>query len=105
EEQAIHQQGTDTGRAVTRVFRETLFNQRKFEVTPQEGFTAEFEIPVPDSAMHSFVSQHNAVTRALVIRRRMAACGEFDRRVPVYVYPRGATKLVDSDRELTAAKS
>jgi hypothetical protein len=105
EEQAIHQQGTDTRRAITRVFRETLFSQRKFEVTPQQGFSAEFDIPVPETAMHSFVSQHNAVTWALVIRGRMARWGDFERRFPLYVYPRGATKQPDPTRELTAAKS
>jgi hypothetical protein len=105
DEQAIHQQGTDTRRAVTCVYRATLFSQRKFEVTPQEAFAAEFDIPVPESAMHSFVTQHNAVTWALVIRGRIARWGDFERRFPLYVYPLGATKLPEPARELSAARN
>lgn len=87
DEEAIHQQGTDTRRAGSRVYRATLFSQRKFDITPQQPFEADFEISVPESAMHSFVSQHNAVTWALVVRGRTGRWGEFERRFPVYVYP------------------
>ncbi len=104
EEQAIHQQGTDTRRAITRVYQQTLFSQRKFDVRPHEAFAAEFDVPVPESAMHSFVSQHNAVTWALIIRGRIARWGDFERRFPLYVYPRGATKQLDPERELASAQ-
>jgi hypothetical protein len=93
DEQAIHQQGTDTRRASCRVHRATLFSQRKFEITPQQSFEAEFEISVPGSAMHSFVSPHNAVLWALLVRGRTARWGDFERRFPIYVYPLGAAKL------------
>jgi hypothetical protein len=88
EEQAVYQQGTDTRRATMRVYQDTVFNQRKFDITPQRTFEAEFDIAVPDSAMHSFVSPHNAVVWTLVVRGRMARWGEFERRFPVYVYPK-----------------
>lgn len=87
EEQAIYQQGTDTRRATSRVFRSTLFSQRKFEIQPQQAFEISFDIAIPASAMHSFVSAHNAVTWTLVVRGRMARWGDFERRFPVYVYP------------------
>jgi hypothetical protein len=90
EEQAVYQQGTDTRRDSHRVFRKTIYGQRKFDITPEEMFQTEFEFTVPESAMHSFVSPHNAVVWALVVRGRMARWGDFERRFPIYVYPAGA---------------
>ncbi len=93
DEQAIHQQGTDTRRAICRVHQSTLFSQRKFDITPEQAFEAEFAIAIPDSAMHSFVSSHNAVMWALLVRGRMARWGDFERRFPIYVYPTASAKL------------
>jgi hypothetical protein len=103
DEQAIHQQGTDTRRAICRVHRSTLFSQRKFDITPQQAFDAEFEIVVPESAMHSFVSSHNAVMWALLVRGRMARWGDFERRFPIYVYPTALIKTPPPTSQLTAA--
>jgi hypothetical protein len=88
EEQAVYQQGTDTRRATSQVYSATAFNQRKFEITPRQAFEAEFDLSIPEAAMHSFESPHNAVTWTLVVRGRMARWGEFERRFPVYVYPK-----------------
>jgi hypothetical protein len=87
EEQAVYQQGTDTRCGVHRVFRDIVYSQRKFEITPHETFQAEFEFTVPSFAMHSFVSPHNAVVWALIVRGRLARWGDFERRFTVYVYP------------------
>ena len=98
DEQAIHQQGTDTRRAICRVYRAILFSQRKFEITPQQAFEAAFDIAVPDAAMHSFVSPHNAVMWAIVVRGRMARWGDFERRFPIYVYPTAVESKLDIAR-------
>jgi hypothetical protein len=90
EEQAVYQQGTDTRRDTHRVFRTTVFSQRKFEITPQQAFQTEFDFTVPEHAMHSFVAPHNAVVWSLVARGRMVTWGDFERRFPVYVYPSSA---------------
>jgi hypothetical protein len=90
EEQAVYQQGTDTRQATSRVYRATLFSQRKFDIRPQQAFEADFNFSVPAAAMHSFVSGHNAVMWTLVVRGRMARWGEFERRFPIYVYPAAA---------------
>ncbi|MEX0642298.1 MAG: hypothetical protein WD468_06330 [Pirellulales bacterium] len=87
EEQAIYQQGTDTRRATQRVYRNTAFSQRKFDITPRQAFESSFEFTIPTGAMHSFVSTHNAVMWSLVVRGRTARWGELERRFPVYVYP------------------
>jgi hypothetical protein len=105
DEQAIHQQGTDTRRAICRVHRSTLFSQRKFDITPQQAFDAAFDIVVPDSAMHSFVSSHNAIMWALLVRGRMARWGDFERRFPIYIYPTPATKIAAIAPQLAAART
>ena len=87
EEQAIYQQGTDTRRAASRVYRTTAFSQRKFDITPQQAFEAAFDLTIPETAMHSFVSGHNAVIWTIVVRGRMSRWGDFERRFPIYVFP------------------
>jgi hypothetical protein len=87
EEQAVYQQGTDTRRAVERVYRATLFTQRKFDISPQQPFETTLDITLPPAAMHSFISPHNAVLWTVIVRGRMARWGDFERRFPVYVYP------------------
>jgi hypothetical protein len=105
EEQAVYQQGTDTRRDVHRVYRATAFSQRKFEITPHHAFQAEFDFTVPDTAMHSFVSPHNAVIWSLVARGRMATWGDFERRFPVYVYPSSAVPPVANNALVAVAGS
>jgi hypothetical protein len=87
EEQAIYQQGTDTRRATSRVFRSVLFSRRKFEIRPPHPFEITFDLSVPQTVMHSFVSTHNAVIWTIVVRGRMTRWGDFERRFPIYVYP------------------
>jgi len=87
EEQAVYQQGTDTRRDASRVYRATAFSQRKFDIKPQQAFEASFDFTIPASAMHSFVSAHNAVIWTLAVRGRMTRWGDFERRFPIYVYP------------------
>jgi hypothetical protein len=93
EEQAIYQQGTDTRRASSRVFRSVLFSQRKFEIRPQRAFEATFDVALPPVAMHSFVAPHNAVIWTILVRGRMSRWGDFERRFPVYVYPLRSAQL------------
>jgi len=105
EEQAIYQQGTDTRRATHRVYRATAYSQRKFDIVPHQAFQAEFDFTVPNSAMHSFVANHNAVIWALVVRGRVRRWGDFERRFPIYVYPIGIAGERVPDSHLTAAGS
>lgn len=87
EEQATFQQGTDTRTATSAVHRETVFSQRKFNISPGRPFEAMFSLVLPPGAMHSFSARHNAVRWALVVRGRMAHWPEFERRFPLYVHP------------------
>ncbi len=105
DEQAIHQQGTDTRRTVTRVYRATLLSQRKFDITPKQSFEMTFDINVPEAAMHSFVSPHNAVTWELLVRGRMARWGDFERRFPIYVYPSAVAKPSEPAPQLSTTRT
>ncbi len=91
EEHAIYQQGTDVRVATERVYCQTLFSQRKFDVVPGIAFEASFAIPVPAAAMHSFGAPHNAVAWTVVVRGRAVRWPEFRRRFSVSVYPKAAT--------------
>lgn len=92
EEQATFQQGTDTRKATAVVHSETVFNERKFTIPPGGAFETHFTVNIPAGAMHSFTSAHNAVSWMLVVRGRMARWPEFERRFPLYVYPRPAVR-------------
>lgn len=106
EEHAVYQQGTDTRRATERVFRKVLFSQRKFDIARQQAFETTFDIAIPELAMHSFVSSHNAVVWTLIIRGRLAHWGDFERRFPVYVYPlRTAAPTVNPNAILARVQS
>ena len=105
EEQAIYQQGTDTRRATNRVYRSTAFAQRKFDIVPHQAFQVEFDFTVPDSAMHSFVSAHNAVIWTLVVRGRVRRWGDFERQFPIYVYPMPVMQPPVADRYVATAGS
>jgi hypothetical protein len=104
EEQAIYQQGTDTRRAASRVFRAVLFSQRKFEIHPPHAFEVTFDLTIPETVMHSFVSTHNAVIWTIVVCGRMTRWGDFERRFPVYVYPLRLT-AVRTPQPLTMARA
>lgn len=97
EEHATYQQGTDNRVATERVYCQTLFSQRKFDIGPGSAFEASFAIPVPAAAMHSFAAPHNAVAWALVVRGRAVRWPEFQRRFPVCVYPRSSSAHAASE--------
>jgi hypothetical protein len=104
EEQAIYQQGTDTRRTSSRVYRTTAFSQRKFDITPQQAFEAVFDFTIPETAMHSFVSGHNGVIWNIVVRGRMTRWGDFERRFPIYVYPVRVSEPVAYEPLVAAAR-
>lgn len=99
EERAVYPQGTDTRTATATTFRQALFSERKFDITPQQAFEASFPFTVPAGAMHSFAAPHNEVSWSLVVRGRMARWPEFERRFPVYVYPAPITDQATAQPE------
>jgi hypothetical protein len=105
QEQATYHQGTDTRTATAVVHRETVFSDRKFDISPAAAFEAQFSFAVPSDAMHSFEAAHNAVSWALVVRGRMARWPEFERRFPLYVYPVPASHAASAPQPQTVEGS
>ena len=87
EEQATFRQGTDTRSETLVVHREPLRTWRDVQVAPGTRFEALATVVVPGDAMHSFVSEHNAVRWRIVVRGVPTRWPPFTRTFPVVVYP------------------
>ena len=77
------------GERPRRVYRATLFSQRKFDITPRQRVrNAAFTFDVPGDG--DALVRGGAQCGDLDARRPrpMARWGEFERRFPIYVYPR-----------------
>lgn len=98
EEEATYQQGTDTRTATETVFRETVYEQKHFEVQRGSAFEVRFSVRLPASAMHSFQSDHNEIRWRLVVLGDVARWPDYKRRFPLIVYP-GDTLARPTDGE------
>ncbi len=86
-EEATYHQGTDI-RTESRVVRElSLFQLASVPVEPRAPFEIRQSVRIPDDAMHSFQSSHNAVRWTLVVRGEPDGGPQFARSFPVIVYP------------------
>jgi hypothetical protein len=87
EEEVSFRQGTDIRSERRVVYRDVFATRENFEIEPAIPFEMEGTFRVPDAAMHSFRSSHNAIHWKLIVR------GDFDdwplcvRGFPVIVYP------------------
>ena len=87
EEQATFRQGTDTRIERRVVWQRPLESWRNVEVAPGTRFEGRSLLELPATAMHSFASEHNAVSWRVVVRGRAARWPEFSRSFPVIVHP------------------
>lgn len=68
DEEVSFTDGTDTRTESRRVYESEIFRHESFEILPSEPFHCDCPVGVPSGAMHSFVTEHNAVTWKLVVR-------------------------------------
>lgn len=87
EEEASFSDGTDTRTESARVYDRVVFRQEDFEILPSEPFQHECPLDVPASAMHSFLSTHNAVVWKIEVRANAKKWPMFERTFPVVLYP------------------
>ncbi len=87
EEQATFRQGTDTRIERKVVWQRPLESWRNVEAAPGTRFEGRSLLELPATAMHSFASEHNAVSWRVVVRGRAARWPEFSRSFPVIVHP------------------
>ena len=90
EEQATFRQGTDTRTERMVVWRAPLGSWQGVQVSPGTRFEAGATLSLPAVAMHSFVSEHNAVSWRVVVRGQPARWPAFTRSFPVIVFPAAA---------------
>ena len=89
EEQATFRQGTDTRTEQVVVWRQQVACFHDVSAATDSRFEARAVVDVPNIAMHSFTSAHNAVRWRLVVRGTPERWPEFCRTFPVVVFPVG----------------
>lgn len=87
EEQATFRQGTDTRTERTVVWRHAVAGFHDVSAAPDARFEARAVVEIPQDAMHSFTSGHNAVRWQLVVRGTPERWPAFSRIFPVVVFP------------------
>jgi hypothetical protein len=87
EEQATFRQGTDTRTERVVVWRAPLGAWQGLQVAPGTRFEGAAALHIPDTAMHSFASEHNSVSWRVVVRGQPARWPAFTRSFPVVVFP------------------
>jgi hypothetical protein len=91
EEQATFRQGTDTRIEKLIIWRKSIQSWRDLNLAPGTRFEARATVTIPDLAMHSFTSEHNAVRWSLVVRGTPVRWPPFVRSFPLVVFPAEAT--------------
>lgn len=87
EEEATFHQGTDVRTERQAIYCEQVFVKEAFRIEPGAAFEHQCELQIPENAMHSFQSTHNAVNWKLVVRTDAVSWPVCDRSFPVVVHP------------------
>jgi len=86
-EEATFNQGTDIRTEISTVFNQRLFRQRGISVHPGEPFMTEFELAIPENAMHSFKSPNNRVQWKIVVTGQAKSWPRLRRNFTVSLHP------------------
>ncbi|GIW99679.1 MAG: hypothetical protein KatS3mg111_3012 [Pirellulaceae bacterium] len=94
-EEATYQQGTDIRterREVARIPADMPpdWEARPLVADPENPLEVDCRIRLPSDIMHSFQSEHNALTWKIIVYGEAAKWPKFSRSFPVAVYPRSA---------------
>jgi len=87
EEAATYRQGTDVRTEQRRVFDRQIFRKTEFSIDPGVPFEHECLFKIPDNAMHSFRSEHNAINWKLIVRGQADAWPTYERSYPIVIHP------------------
>jgi hypothetical protein len=86
DEEATYRQGTDARAATRRVYEHLVYCRESTSLQP-DGPQVRTTIEIPETAMHSFRSEHNKVCWKLVVSGESARRGDFERSFLLHVYP------------------
>lgn len=89
EEVATYHFGTDTRTERQEVYRRAVLEQGRCRIDWGRPLELVCEFCLPDDAMHSFQSPHNAVAWKFVVEGEANRWPSYCRNFPVVVYPRG----------------
>jgi hypothetical protein len=87
EEAATYRQGTNTRTENQAVYRQELFCHEAFRGESGLPFETEFDLNVPEGAMHSFKASHNEINWILTVEGDVANWPRYRRSFPVIVRP------------------
>lgn len=90
QEEATFDEGTDIRTERRDVFRDRLFRKRSVDVTPDSPFVAEFDLELPDRAIHSFRSANNRIQWKIIVQAEAKNWPTLNRTFRLSVYPRTA---------------
>jgi len=88
-EEATYNQGTDIRTEQAVVYESRLFRQRGMEIKNGEAFSTEFDLTIPDNAIHSFKSRNNRVQWKIEVTAQAKSWPRLSRNFAVSVHPRG----------------
>lgn len=88
EEEAQFHQGTDIRKETTEVFSKVLYEGVDVTIVPEQSFEKQFELEIPNGAMHSFASPSNAVSWRICVAVDFPREPGFRRKFPLVVYPK-----------------
>ncbi len=87
EESATYRQGTNTRTESREVFCQELFCREGVRIESGMPFEAEFELNMPERAMHSFKAAHNEINWSLQVEGDVVRWPNFKRSFAVIVRP------------------
>ena len=87
DEEASFYQGTDVRIEQRRVYETEIYRREKFEVHPGTPYQDRAEVHIPESAMHSFLSEHNEVQWKLIVQAELEHWAPLERAFPIVVCP------------------
>jgi hypothetical protein len=85
-EEATYNQGTDIRTEHLTVLDQRLFRRRGISVKPGSPFETEFELKIPDNAMHSFNSPNNRIQWKIVVTGQAKSWPRLKRNFAVSVH-------------------
>ncbi|MCE9631591.1 MAG: hypothetical protein K8S94_12865 [Planctomycetia bacterium] len=87
EEQATFRQGTDTRTERLTVWRQPIHAWHDLSLAPGTRFEGRATVTIPEAAMHSFASEHNAARWSIAVRGTSVRWPPFTRTFPLVVFP------------------
>jgi len=87
DEESTYRQGTDLRIDRHRAYSQILHTQRDLSIDPHHPWEQELGFVLPENAMHSFQSAHNAVTWKITVSGEARPWPSFCQSFPVVVHP------------------